>query len=605
MTYYLAPIFNGVQQFTNAGLVLAGGKIFTYIAGTSTQATTYRDNTGGVANANPIILDSSGRVPSSSEIWLAGGQTYKFVLQDANGNVLATQDNLYGINDLTSGFGSASSVAYIQGTTGAVSRTVASKLQESISVIDFGADPTGATDSTIAFRNCSAACALSAVSGGTSRMFIPKGIYLITGTINIQFSGMVFGSGQHDTVVTTNVAALNIFTTTGSYGAVTFSDFMITCSVTASGGSGIAVGTTGQTDPTQQRTRVQNVQFNSLYNGVIVSNAAYWSIDRCDFFDFLNYGVYSSCTANFDAGDSSITECLFSSATSAGIYGVYAVNNVRIQNNKFLGCNISILVAPPQVSFNGTISNTTLTVSSVTQGVLSVGQTIYGTGVTPSTTITSLGTGTGLTGTYNVSNSQTIGSEAMSGSATVVDHQIIGNSIEGFGAYGILFQTPATGTGIANSHIVSNEVACMKASSVGIAISGAVGGLVITNNMVVTAAVSSTGIFVTASTAGTPGQILCAQNNVSGGGTSTTGIGFNATNSFLQGNLVAGPTVPYVLSAQSTTLFKDIALNFGGLPAAAANGSVIYCYDGTITPIVQGSGSGCFAKRINQTWVGN
>jgi hypothetical protein len=58
----------------------------------------------------------------------------------------------------------------------------------------------------------------------------------------------------------------------------------------------------------------------------------------------------------------------------------------------------------------GSISGTTLTVTAVTSGTLLVGHTITGTGVTAATTITALGTGTGGTGTYTVSASQTVAS---------------------------------------------------------------------------------------------------------------------------------------------------------------------------------------------------
>lgn len=64
-------------------------------------------------------------------------------------------------------------------------------------------------------------------------------------------------------------------------------------------------------------------------------------------------------------------------------------------------------------SFTGAISGTTLTVSALSTGALAVGQFVKGAGVTADTYITALGTGTGGTGTYTVSNSQTVASEAM------------------------------------------------------------------------------------------------------------------------------------------------------------------------------------------------
>jgi Flp pilus assembly protein TadG len=58
----------------------------------------------------------------------------------------------------------------------------------------------------------------------------------------------------------------------------------------------------------------------------------------------------------------------------------------------------------------GSISSTTLTVTAVTSGALSVGDAISGTSVKSGTTITALGSGTGGTGTYTVSTTQTVSS---------------------------------------------------------------------------------------------------------------------------------------------------------------------------------------------------
>lgn len=60
-----------------------------------------------------------------------------------------------------------------------------------------------------------------------------------------------------------------------------------------------------------------------------------------------------------------------------------------------------------------------LTVSGSGTGILSVGDTITGTGVPAGTTIGSLGTGTGGTGTYNLLNSLGVGSSVAFGSATI------------------------------------------------------------------------------------------------------------------------------------------------------------------------------------------
>jgi len=72
-------------------------------------------------------------------------------------------------------------------------------------------------------------------------------------------------------------------------------------------------------------------------------------------------------------------------------------------------------------SFTGVIATTTLTVTGATGSPLAVGQTIVGAGVTAGTKIIGLGSGTGGNGTYILNNSQTVGSESMTTTATPLD----------------------------------------------------------------------------------------------------------------------------------------------------------------------------------------
>jgi uncharacterized phage protein gp47/JayE len=71
------------------------------------------------------------------------------------------------------------------------------------------------------------------------------------------------------------------------------------------------------------------------------------------------------------------------------------------------------LSASVVAGFTGSIAGTVLTVTAMTQGTIQTGYLLNGFGVTANTTIASLGSGTGGTGTYNVSLSQTVASEAM------------------------------------------------------------------------------------------------------------------------------------------------------------------------------------------------
>jgi hypothetical protein len=99
MAYFLSPIGNE-QQFDANGDPLVGGKILTYLAGSTTPTATYTDDTGGTPQANPIILNALGLPDSSAPIWLAEGVAYKFVFQDADGVATrAPVDDISGVND--------------------------------------------------------------------------------------------------------------------------------------------------------------------------------------------------------------------------------------------------------------------------------------------------------------------------------------------------------------------------------------------------------------------------------------------------------------------------------------------------------------------------
>jgi hypothetical protein len=91
MTAILAPplIFQGVGQ---GGLPLPFGKLFSYVAGTSTPQATYTDSTQTTSNPNPLILNANGQAP----LWLDPTKTYKFILQDALTNQTYVTDQVSG-----------------------------------------------------------------------------------------------------------------------------------------------------------------------------------------------------------------------------------------------------------------------------------------------------------------------------------------------------------------------------------------------------------------------------------------------------------------------------------------------------------------------------
>lgn len=90
----LAPL--PIQKFFgNDGKPLVSGRLFTYVAGTTTKVATYVDSDGTPSNTNPIVFDFRGEC----RVWINPQLTYKFILappgtDDPPTNPIWTVDNI-------------------------------------------------------------------------------------------------------------------------------------------------------------------------------------------------------------------------------------------------------------------------------------------------------------------------------------------------------------------------------------------------------------------------------------------------------------------------------------------------------------------------------
>ena len=166
------------------------------------------------------------------------------------------------------------------------------------------------------------------------------------------------------------------------------------------------------------------------------------------------------------AGDTLVSSTRIATGTTiirltscTGGVGTYTISNTPTQTVT----NRSITATSANYS--------TLTVASISSGVLNAGDTLSGTGVTTGTTITSFGTGTGGTGTYIVSNSQTVASNTRitatgyvpSPNSTLTVASVsssvlyVGDTLSGAGVTaGTTITGFGTGTGGVGTYIVSN-----------------------------------------------------------------------------------------------------------------------------------------------------
>jgi hypothetical protein len=126
--------------------------------------------------------------------------------------------------------------------------------------------------------------------------------------------------------------------------------------------------------------------------------------------------------------------------------------------------------------FTGSVSGTTLTVTSVKSGTIAVGQHFFAVGALQESVITALGTGTGGTGTYTLGLSQTIASSqmytssagavitaSMSGTTMTVTAVAsgtlyVGQTIQGAGiATQTIITALGTGSGGAGTYTINNS----------------------------------------------------------------------------------------------------------------------------------------------------
>jgi hypothetical protein len=239
----------GAQFFDSNGDPLAGGKLYTYVAGTTTPKATYTTSTGAVANANPIILDAAGRTPN--EIWLEVGVQYKFILKTSADVTIGTYDNLPPINDP---YSINSLLSNVTGTN-----TIAATATPTLT-----AYAAGQTYSFVAANSNTAAATLS-IDGLTAKSITKNGLAALSagdiqagkltwveydGTTfqlinNYVYNGSVFGSTMTDVTIvngTVTSMATPIPVAAGGTGAATLTSKSVLIGNGTSAVTGVAPG---------------------------------------------------------------------------------------------------------------------------------------------------------------------------------------------------------------------------------------------------------------------------------------------------------------------------------------------------------------------------
>ena len=121
------------------------------------------------------------------ELPVAATRANKLLGFDASGNVSAVATTA----------GDASSITYTAGYTGSVQRTVQARLDDTVSVKDFGAVGDG-TDATSAF--------IAAVASGAKAVYIPSGTYALSSPIVVTRDIFIYGDGPNTKIDVSGLA---------------------------------------------------------------------------------------------------------------------------------------------------------------------------------------------------------------------------------------------------------------------------------------------------------------------------------------------------------------------------------------------------------------
>src|SRR6266851_9991911 len=211
MTVQVAPDrkFTG---FDNNGNKASGGKLFVYLAGTTTKTNSFTDSTGVTPNTNPVVLNTRGE----ADVWLTAGTAYKFVLSpstdsDPPSNSIWTVDQInagtvatLGANTFTAtqtlSPGSGAAIVVTAGGINEISQTLPSAATVAIG---------GAPGNYIFISGTTTITAFDTVQSGTERTLEFQGSLTLTNNA----TSLILPGGQN---IITQAGDTAIFRSEGS-----------------------------------------------------------------------------------------------------------------------------------------------------------------------------------------------------------------------------------------------------------------------------------------------------------------------------------------------------------------------------------------------------
>lgn len=199
------PANFNLQEFSDAGLLLLGGRLYTYAYGTTAQKIAYTDPAGAVphtytadgAGGQYIALNARGELPAP--LYLATG-SYDIALKRGDGSTIWTR-KADGVDNTPNSLAAAlaastgsSLVSFIQAGVGAVLRTVQAELRDRITAFGYGAKGDNVNDDTaklqamvsaVQLATDPAAYASNSPANGSSTANFSSGFFIVSDTLTV------------------------------------------------------------------------------------------------------------------------------------------------------------------------------------------------------------------------------------------------------------------------------------------------------------------------------------------------------------------------------------------------------------------------------------
>lgn len=142
----------------------------------------------------------------SQELFIGNGSLEEGAPYVGNTKILTEHDNILElINGYTFGNDDPSIV-------NSVFRTLQSKLDEYVSVFDYGAVPDGSTNCLSAFQNAFDDLFKNTDDKFKKKLFVPNGVYLIVGQLNVPSDAIIVGENKEQTILDMDTSEIKFVT---------------------------------------------------------------------------------------------------------------------------------------------------------------------------------------------------------------------------------------------------------------------------------------------------------------------------------------------------------------------------------------------------------